>query len=77
MFSAKNKVEQLQSKSSDILGVSTKTVADLNKVNDEANKESSNRRTEAAQLLSEADSLDQVVKDNSRVIGKINSILND
>ena len=77
MFSVKNKVEQLQSKSDNILDVFTKTVNDLSKVNDEAAKEASNRRAEAAQLLSEAESLDTVVTKNSKVIGKINSILND
>lgn len=77
MFSVKNKVEQLQSKSDNILDVFTKTVNDLSKVNDEAAREASNRRAEAAQLLSEAESLDTVVTKNSKVIGKINSILND
>lgn len=77
MFSVKNKVEQLQSKSDNILDVFTKTVNDLSKVNDEAVREASNRRAEAAQLLSEAESLDTVVTKNSKVIGKINSILND
>ena len=77
MFSVKNKVKQLQSKSDNILDVFTKTVNDLSKVNDEAVREASNRRAEAAQLLSEAESLDTVVTKNSKVIGKINSILND
>jgi len=77
MFSAKTKVEQLESRSANILDVFTKTVNDLNKVNDEAVKEASNRRTEAQHLLDEAASLDTVVTNNSRVIGKINSILND
>lgn len=77
MFSVKNKVEQLEAKSASILDIFTKTVNDLNKVNEEASKEASNRKAEAAQLLSEAESLETVVANNSKVIGKINSILND
>lgn len=77
MFSVKNKVEQLEAKSASILDIFTKTVNDLNKVNDEASREASNRKAEAAQLLSEAESLETVVANNSKVIGKINSILKD
>lgn len=67
----------MQSTSDNILNVFTKTVNNLTKVNDEALIEASNRRAKAAQLLSEAETLDTVITKNNKVISKINSILND
>lgn len=76
MFS-RNTSESLQKKSADILGVFTKTVTSLQEVNSKAQAQSTANREEAKALLTEAESLDAVVASNSKVIGKISSILND
>lgn len=76
MFS-KTTSESLQKKSTDILGVFTKTVESLKEVNAKASTQAQTNRSEAQTLLNEASNLDAVVNSNAKVIGKIESILND
>ena len=72
-----NSVNTLQNRSSSIIGIFTKTVNDLEKVNKQCDKEALKRNTKAAQLQAEEASLRNTVASNTRVINKINSILND
>lgn len=70
-----NKVAQLQTKSDNILDVFTKTIRELNTVNEEATTAVTEKRAEAAQLMSDAKSMEDMVTKNEKVIGKINSII--
>lgn len=70
-----NKVAQLQTKSDNILDVFTKTIRELNAVNEEATTAVTEKRAEAAQLMSDAKSMEDMVTKNEKVIGKINSII--
>lgn len=75
MFNSKSTVAGLQKKTTEVLGVFTKTLNSLKELNAQALSESSDRREKAATLLTEATELDALVSDNRKVIDKINNIL--
>jgi hypothetical protein len=76
MFS-KTTSQSLQKKSADILSVFRKTIDGLNEVVTKANAQSATNRAEAQVLLNEATELEAVAQSNIKVIGKIESLLND
>ena len=69
-------VKSVIKKSEDILSVFKSTVDNLLNLNQEALEEKSNRESEAEVLLKEAQEIGEMIKNNEKVIVKIQDFLN-
>lgn len=75
MFTQTTKVQRLQKRSSDALGVFKKTISDLALINQEIEKEVAINDSKIAELLEENGVYEQGHAENSAFIYKINEFL--
>ena len=71
----RSKVDNLQNKSNEVIGVFSKTVADLNKINEKIKTEQSVTDKKIENLILSKNLLNKQEETNTRIISKINDIL--